>query len=117
MVNSSLEVQYYFHLQNKQKELYMFKFLLKRYENEIYELADRAVKEAEIFLGSGKGKEKKQIAIDFVLRYLPLPPYLIFLKPLINKALNSLIDKAVGCMTAFVPFTRPLKTSDIKRIV
>ena len=35
----------------------MFKFLLKKYEKQIYELADRAVKEAEIFLGSGKGKE------------------------------------------------------------
>ncbi len=34
----------------------MFKFLLKKYEKQIYELADCAVKEAEIFLGSGKGK-------------------------------------------------------------
>ena len=34
----------------------MFKFLLKKYEKQIFELADRAVKEAEIFLGSGKGK-------------------------------------------------------------
>ena len=73
----------------------MFKFLLKKYEKQIYELADRAVKEAEIFLGSGKGKEKKQMAVDFVLRFLPLPPYLVFLRPLIAKALNGLIDKAV----------------------
>lgn len=73
----------------------MFKFLLKRYEKEIYELADRAVTEAEIFLGSGKGKEKKQMAVDFVLKYLPLPSYLVFLKPLINKALLEMIDKAI----------------------
>lgn len=73
----------------------MFKLLLKKYEKQIYELADRAVKEAEIFLGSGKGKEKKQRAVDFVLKYLPLPPYLVFLKPLINKALLEIIDKAI----------------------
>lgn len=73
----------------------MFKLILKKYENQIYELADRAVKEAEIFLGSGKGNEKKQMAVDFVLRYLPLPSYLVFLKPLIKRALNRLIDKAI----------------------
>ena len=73
----------------------MFKLILKKYENQIYELADRAVKEAEIFLGSGKGNEKKQMAVDFVLRYLPLPSYLVFLKPLINRALNRFIDKAI----------------------
>ena len=73
----------------------MFKLLLKRYEKDIYDLADRAVNEAEIFLGSGKGKEKKQRAVDFVLKYLPLPPYLVFLKPLINKALLEMIDKAI----------------------
>lgn len=73
----------------------MFKLLLKRYEKDIYDLADRAVREAEIFLGSGKGKEKKQRAVDFVLKYLPLPPYLVFLKPLINKALLEMIDKAI----------------------
>ena len=73
----------------------MFKLILKKYENQIYELADRAVKEAEIFLGSGKGQEKKQMAVDFVLRYLPLPSYLVFLKPLINRALDRLIDKAI----------------------
>ena len=38
----------------------MFKLLLKKYEKQIYELADRAVKEAEIFLGSGKGEQKKE---------------------------------------------------------
>lgn len=73
----------------------MFKLLLKRYEKDIYDLADRAVREAEIFLGSGKGKEKKQRAVDFVLKYLPLPSYLVFLKPLINKALLEMIDKAI----------------------
>ncbi len=37
----------------------MFKFLLKKYEKQIYELADCAVKEAEIFFG------KWQRQIDF----------------------------------------------------
>ena len=73
----------------------MFKFLLKKYEKQIYELADRGVKEAEMFLGSGKGKEKKKMAINFVLKYLPLPIYLQWLKPLITKALTKLIDKAI----------------------
>ena len=35
------------------------------------------------------------MAVNFVLKYLPLPPYLVFLRPLIDKALNSLIDKAI----------------------
>lgn len=73
----------------------MFKFLLKKHESKIYELADHAVKEAEMFLGSGKGKEKKEMAINFVLKYLPLPIYLQWLKPLITKALTKLIDKAI----------------------
>lgn len=73
----------------------MFKFLLKKYEKQIYELASQAVKEAEMFLGSKKGKEKKEMAINFVLKYLPLPLWLKWLKPLINNALNKLIDKAI----------------------
>ena len=73
----------------------MFKLLLKKYEKQIYKLADRAVKEAEIFLGSGKGKEKKEMAVSFILKYLPLPVWLQWLKPLINDALNKLVDKAI----------------------
>lgn len=73
----------------------MFKFILKKYENQIHELAQRAVKEAEIFLGSGKGVEKKAMAISYVLKFLPLPIYLQWLKPFINKALLKLIDKAI----------------------
>lgn len=73
----------------------MFKLLLKKYEKQIYELADRAVKEAEIFLGSGKGQQKKQMAIDFILKYLPLPVWLQWFKPVINTTLHKLIDKAI----------------------
>ena len=73
----------------------MFKLLLKKHEPTIYELANQAVKEAEIFLGSGKGKEKKEMAINFVLKYLPLPIYLQWLKPLMTKALTKRIDKAI----------------------
>ena len=38
----------------------MFKFLLKKYEKQIYELADRAVKEAEIFWEVAKAKRKSK---------------------------------------------------------
>lgn len=73
----------------------MFKLLLKTHESKIYELASQAVKEAEMFLGSGKGEEKKEMAINFVLKYLPLPIYLQWLKPLMTKTLIKLIDKAI----------------------
>lgn len=73
----------------------MFKLILKTHESKIYELASQAVKEAEMFLGSGKGKEKKEMAVNFVLKYLPLPIYLQWLKPLITKALTKLVDKAI----------------------
>ncbi|OLA94791.1 MAG: hypothetical protein BHW64_01920 [Candidatus Melainabacteria bacterium LEY3_CP_29_8] len=73
----------------------MFKLLLKKYEKQIYKLAERGVKEAEIFIGSGKGQQKKQMAIDFILKYLPLPIWLQWLKPVINTTLHKLIDKAI----------------------
>ena len=56
----------------------MFKLLLKTHESKIYELASQAVKEAEMFLGSGKGKEKKEMAINFVLKYKKIKRIIIY---------------------------------------
>lgn len=55
-------------------------------------LADEAVKEAEKFLGAGKGDEKKEIAVNYVIGKLPVPG--IF-KPALKLLLSDLIDESI----------------------
>lgn len=58
----------------------------------IKELAKTAVITAEEVLGSGKGREKKEMAIKYVVEKLPVPA---LLKPVISVLLSSFIDEAV----------------------
>ena len=66
--------------------------MLKNLKIKIKELAKSAVVVAEKALGSNKGKEKKKMAIEYIINRLPVP---ILLKPLICAVLSSFIDEAV----------------------
>jgi hypothetical protein len=65
---------------------------IKNLKHEIKELAKTAVILAEKSLGSKKGKEKKEMAINYIVSNIPVHP--IF-KPLLTIFLSSFIDNAV----------------------
>ena len=50
--------------------------MFKNLKLKIKELARKAVFIAESQLGSGKGQEKKKLAIDYIVRNLPLPIFI-----------------------------------------
>ena len=66
----------------------MFKYL----KNQIKELARNAVYVAEAELGSGKGQEKKKMAIDYVVKNLPFSN---LVKNIISIILSGFIDDVV----------------------
>lgn len=66
--------------------------LFSKTKNKITELAKNAVLVAEAELGSGKGQEKKKLAIDYILKNLPISS---FLKSIISILLSSFIDDAI----------------------
>ena len=66
----------------------MFENLRKR----IKELAKKAVLVAEAELGSGNGQEKKALAINYIVKRLPLPPVV---KTIVSVLLSSFIDDVV----------------------
>lgn len=61
-------------------------------KNTIKELAKNAVFTVEQELGSGKGQEKKKLAIDYIVNNLPVPD---IAKKLISVLLSNFIDNAV----------------------
>ena len=61
-------------------------------KNKIKELAKKAVIVAEAELGSGKGQEKKRLAIQYIVNKLPFAP---LLKTIISVLLSSFIDDVV----------------------
>ncbi len=61
-------------------------------KNQIKELAKNAVLVAEEQLGSGKGQEKKKMAVEYVVKNLPLPNWL---KYVISVLLSSFIDDVI----------------------
>nr|DAP59736.1 MAG TPA: holin [Caudoviricetes sp.] len=65
---------------------------LKNTKNKIIELAKNAVMVAEAELGNGKGEEKKKMAINYVLKNLPLPT---FIKNILFIILSGFIDDAI----------------------
>ena len=65
----------------------------EKIEKILLKIAYEAVCYAETLIGSGKGKEKKQKAIEYVLSKLPLP--LKVIKPLLSKWLDALIDAII----------------------
>ena len=66
--------------------------LFSKTKTKIKELAKNAVLVAEADLGSGKGQEKKKLAIEYVLKNLPISN---FLKSIISILLSSFIDDAI----------------------
>lgn len=66
--------------------------MFNNFKIKIKELAKSAVNNAEEILGSNKGKQKKEMAIKFVIEKLPVP---IVLKPIISIMLSSFIDEAI----------------------
>ena len=61
-------------------------------KNKIKELAKKAVIVAEAELGSGKGQEKKKLAIQYIVNKLPFVP---LVKTIISVLLSSFIDDVV----------------------
>lgn len=61
-------------------------------KNKIIELAKNAVLVAEEKLGTGKGQEKKKMAIDYIVKNLPFSD---LVKAIIALLLSSFIDDAV----------------------
>ena len=66
--------------------------MYKNLKSTIKELAKSAVVVAEKTLGSNKGKEKKKMAIEYIISRIPVPT---FIKPLVSMLLSSFIDDAV----------------------
>ncbi len=66
--------------------------MFKNVKNQIKELAKKAVKVAETQLGSGQGQAKKKLAIEYILKNLPLPT---FVKSIISILLSSFIDDVI----------------------
>lgn len=66
--------------------------MLAKLKVKIKELAKTAVYRAEELLGSSKGQEKKDMAVNYVADKLPLPA---LIKPLVILLLSSFIDEAI----------------------
>ena len=61
-------------------------------KKQIKELAIKAVQKAEVELGSGKGQEKKVMAINYILKNLPFSQ---FVKSILSVILSSFIDDVI----------------------
>lgn len=66
--------------------------MFKNLKLKIKEIAITAVQIAEETLGSNKGKEKKEMAIEYIVSKLPI---ILPFKKLITMLLSSFIDDAV----------------------
>jgi hypothetical protein len=68
-------------------------------KSQIKELAKNAVLVAETTLGSGNGKEKKQMAIEYILKNLNCST---LLKNIISILLSSFIDGVVEISVQYI---------------
>lgn len=68
-------------------------------KNQIKHLAKNAVLVAEDKLGSGKGQEKKKMAIEYIVDNLP---FSTFTKYLISVFLSSFIDDVVEISVCYL---------------
>lgn len=73
--------------------------MFNNFKIKIKELAKSAVNNAEEILGSNKGKQKKEMAIKFVIEKLPVP---IVLKPIISIMFSSFIDEAIELAVTYM---------------
>lgn len=68
-------------------------------KSEIKNLAKAAVLNAESVLGSNNGKQKKEMAIKFVIEKLPIPN---ILKPLISIIFSEFINETIEFAVEFM---------------
>ena len=68
-------------------------------KKQIKELAKNAALKAEQELGSGKGQQKKRVAIDYVLKNLPIPE---FMKMIVSVILSSFIDDSIELAVSYI---------------
>ncbi len=66
--------------------------MFSKFKETVKELAYTAVLRAEKALGSKTGQLKKEMALNYIIKNLPLPS---ILKPLIVKLLSGFIDDAI----------------------
>ena len=71
--------------------------MFKNIKKIVTELAKNAVIVAEQELGSGKGKQKKQMAINYIIEHLP---FSAFVKNLISIFLSKFIDDVIETIVA-----------------
>lgn len=73
--------------------------MLKVMKEGIIEMAYSAVVMAETALGSGSGKEKKDMAIEFIVSRLPvIQPFKMILAVVLSKFIDAAIEQAVVYM-------------------
>ena len=65
----------------------------------VKEIAKNAVFLAEKELGNGKGKEKKELAIKYVVKNLPFSD---ILKPLVSMLLSKFIDDVIEISVTYM---------------
>ena len=73
--------------------------MFENIKKQIKELAKNAVLKAEQELGSGKGQQKKRVAIDYVLKNLPIPE---FMKMIVSVILSSFIDDSIELAVSYI---------------
>lgn len=66
--------------------------MFSKFKETVKELAYTAVVKAEEALGSKKGQEKKEMALNYIIQNIPIPA---FIKPFIVKLLSGFIDDAI----------------------
>ncbi len=87
--------------------------MFSKFKETVKELAYTAVLKAEEALGSKTGQMKKEMALNYIIKNLPLPS---FIKPLIVKLLSGFIDDAIEFAVDYMNkhnFEEP-KTGEIK---
>ena len=66
--------------------------MFEKFKDTVCQLARQAVVYAEMKLGSKTGAQKKELAIQFVMKNLPVPE---LFKPLVSKLLSNFIDETI----------------------
>lgn len=73
--------------------------MFSQIKKQIKELARNAVMIAESELGSGKGKQKKEMAINYIVKNLPVSS---LVKHIISIFLSSFIDDVVEASVTYI---------------
>lgn len=73
--------------------------MFKNIKKLIKELAKNAVFKAEQELGSGNGQQKKKVAIDYVLKNLPISD---FMKTIVSVFLSGFIDDSIELAVNYI---------------